>query len=458
MSKSLHQLMRFVRPAFALLAVGLLVNPPAKAGVFPNGVNLQPTYYNNGNVNFAWSLMNSKTNIQACRLEIDFSRGLSVSQFQSWISQARANNKTLAVTFHNFGGSDSASDLATAANWWRTNYSALNSAGSFTINLCNEWGSHNQTATSYSSAYNSAIATVRQVYSGRIICDVPGWGQEMQVAQQAAPRISDQNIILSAHIYPGNFDQLKGRGNVPSDLDDLNASGRPCIIGEFGTGSGSTDWSAMVDKAASLGWTRWAWSWNGDGGVLNMVSPSWAQNSTAQSFTTNSYFNTVYPKLSGGSTTPPPPPPPPPPGGLANGTYKIVNRNSGQALDAFNNGTANGTQIIQWPYTGGTNQRWTVTSLGGGQYQIIGVQSGRSLDVAAGGTANGTKIELWDSNGGNNQKFIVTATSGGFYRISPANASGSCLDVTGASTTNGALVQLFTYSGGNNQQWAFQAP
>jgi hypothetical protein len=146
-------------------------------------------------------------------------------------------------------------------------------------------------------------------------------------------------------------------------------------------------------------------------------------------------------------------------GGLVfSGTYKVINRNSSKALDAVGQGTANGTQIDQWTYSGGNNQRWTVTSLGYNQYKIIGVQSGRSLDVTGGGTANGTKIELWDYNGGNNQKYAFTATSGGYYRITSANATGSCIEVAGSSTANGALVDLWNYNGGNNQQWIFQAP
>jgi Ricin-type beta-trefoil lectin domain-like/Glycosyl hydrolase family 12 len=145
-------------------------------------------------------------------------------------------------------------------------------------------------------------------------------------------------------------------------------------------------------------------------------------------------------------------------GAIANGTYKIINRNSSQALDAVGQGTANGTQIDQWPYSGQNNQRWTVTSLGNNQYKIIGVQSGRSLDVSGSSSANGTKVELWDYSGSNNQKYTFTATSGGYYRITPANATGSCIEVAGSSTGNGALVDLWTYGGGNNQQWILQAP
>jgi hypothetical protein len=145
-------------------------------------------------------------------------------------------------------------------------------------------------------------------------------------------------------------------------------------------------------------------------------------------------------------------------GPIANGTYRIIARHSGKALDAFGANTTNGTQIIQWTYNGGNNQRWTVTDRGGGQYSIVGVQSGRCIDVSNWGTANGTKVQLWDYIGGTNQKFTITPTSGGYYRITPTHATGSCLDVSGVSTADGANVQLWQWLSGNNQQWSLQAP
>ncbi len=140
------------------------------------------------------------------------------------------------------------------------------------------------------------------------------------------------------------------------------------------------------------------------------------------------------------------------------GTYRVINRNSGKAMDALNRGTANGTQIDQWSYNGGTNQRWAVTSLGYNQYKIVGVQSGRSLDVAGSATTNGTKVELWDYKGNNNQKYTFTSTSGGYFRITPAHATGSCIEGGGSSTANGTIVDLRQYNGGNNQQWILQVP
>jgi endoglucanase len=145
---------------------------------------------------------------------------------------------------------------------------------------------------------------------------------------------------------------------------------------------------------------------------------------------------------------------------LANGTYRIIARHSGKAMDAFGANTTNGTQIIQWTYGGGNNQRWTVTHRGGGQYSIIGVQSGRCVEVGGWATANGSKVQLWDYLAGTNQKFYIGPTSSGYYRLQPThlNAASSCLDVSGVSTADGALVHLWTWQDGNNQQWSFQAP
>lgn len=281
-------------------AVDATVTPALSIGL-GDGVNLQPSYYNGGNPNFGWSLMKQQTKIKTVRIEIEPS--ISITLAKSWISQARSNGFAVIATYHKASvlGSDNAADLTAAANWWKTNYSALHSAGSFTVNLMNEWGDHNITASAYASAYNNAISIVRTVYSGSIIIDIPGWGQETLTAMQACktsnPKITDGNIVLSTHIYPGDWNQGRNHWLQTSDLDDLTNSGHPAIVGEFGTGSGSADWSGLVNYAKSKGWTVLAWSWNGDGGSLNMVTPSWASNGGATSFSLSSYFNTVYPKL-----------------------------------------------------------------------------------------------------------------------------------------------------------------
>ena len=136
---------------------------------------------------------------------------------------------------------------------------------------------------------------------------------------------------------------------------------------------------------------------------------------------------------------------------VANGTYRIINRNSLQALDTI--GTADGSPVVQNPASLSTSQQWTLASLGGGLYTITGVQSGRVLDITGGYGAP----ELYHFNGGNNQQFIFTTTSDGFYYISPVNLSaGFCIEVTGGSLSGSMPCDVWSANGGLNQQWMFQ--
>jgi pectate lyase len=146
-------------------------------------------------------------------------------------------------------------------------------------------------------------------------------------------------------------------------------------------------------------------------------------------------------------------------GPVANGTYRIIARHSGLGLDVTASGTANGTNVQQWNYSGGTNQRWIVTNLGNSEYRISPVHaSDKGLDVADTSTSNGANVQIWNHVGASNQKWILTATSGGYYRVSPVHASDKALDVVDSSTSNGANVQIWNYVGSDNQQFSFQAP
>jgi hypothetical protein len=139
---------------------------------------------------------------------------------------------------------------------------------------------------------------------------------------------------------------------------------------------------------------------------------------------------------------------------IPDGTYRIIARHSGKALDVTGGSTADGANVEQWTYNGGANQQWTLTNLGSGQYKIIGVGSGKSLDVANNSTADGANVDIWSYSGSNNQRFTFTATSAGYFRITPVN-SGKAVDVANSSTADGANVDQWTYNGGNNQQWLF---
>ena len=270
---------------------------------FGNGVNLQPSYANNGVVTFGWELMKQYSKIKTVRIEIEPDK---VTQGKQWIQEAITNGYSVIATYHKYTilGSDDPNELTLAANWWKANYANLSATGAFTINLINEWGSHSITPKAYADAYNNAIAIVRTVYSGNIIIDCPGYGQETTTVAQAilgtavgGVKINDTNIILSAHIYKNGYNQVKGRGVNTSDIDDLVSTSRACIIGEFGNEptNGSVDWSGIVSYAKTKGFKVLGWCWNGDGGTMNMVSPTWYTNPNPSSFNISTpYFNTIY--------------------------------------------------------------------------------------------------------------------------------------------------------------------
>ena len=145
---------------------------------------------------------------------------------------------------------------------------------------------------------------------------------------------------------------------------------------------------------------------------------------------------------------------------VADGTYSVIARHSGKALDVFWEATADGSNVDQWTYDGGKNQLWTLTHFGGNVYEILGVQSGKALEVATTSTADDTNVDIRTYTGAANQQWAISALGGGYFRLTPVSSSGSALDVSGISTTDGANVHQWTWLGGNNfnQQWSFQSP
>lgn len=223
-------------------------------------------------------------------------------------------------------------------------------------------------------------------------------------------------------------------------------AGVPVIIGEYGAfpRSGVNEasrqyWNEYINRSAkNNGIKTFLWD---TGGVINRNTGAVTDQGVLDAIKRG--FNG-----SGGGGS----------GIIANGTYRIVARHSGKALDVNAHGTSDGSNVIQWTYGGGNNQRWTLTHLGNNVYRIVGVESGKALEVASTSTANGTNVDIRTSSGANNQRWTISATSGGYYRLTPASSTGSALDVSGVSTADGANVQQWSWTGGNNQQWAIQAP
>lgn len=313
------------------------------------------------------------------------------------------------------------------------------------------------------------------------------WGWHFQGTGLPIQLSANQNINTS-YAYTANFGS-GGTANIAYDIW-LHTQNNPLfenpsdevMIWVNSTGGagpiGGVIATVNIDGASwrlhrgNIGWEVWSFvrTSNSSSGSLNVknftdyLRSTWGLNSSK--YVTSVQFGseifhaagsvnvTNYTATVGGGSSPP--------GGgggiVANGTYRVIARHSGKALDVINHQTGDGSNVAQWAYGGGNNQRWTLIHLGNNVYQIVGLESGKALEVASTSTANGTNVDVRTYTGAANQRWTIAATSGGFFRLTPFSSSGSALDVSGNSTADGANVHQWSWTGANNQQWTFQAP
>jgi len=134
---------------------------------------------------------------------------------------------------------------------------------------------------------------------------------------------------------------------------------------------------------------------------------------------------------------------------------KLINRASGLALAADGSGNGANVMVATSASSGPSAkaQKWTITLEGGGLYSIRSSQTGsRAVDCWQQGTANGTDIRLWDFFAQPNQLWKPVNLGNGYWRLETSSAAGQCMDAAG--TSSGSNVQLWNYTGGLNQQWS----
>ncbi len=141
---------------------------------------------------------------------------------------------------------------------------------------------------------------------------------------------------------------------------------------------------------------------------------------------------------------------------IPNGTYVLLNVNSGSALEDPGFSTKQGQTMVIYTLNNGANQQWTVNNLGNNVITLTNKSSGQLLDVVAASTSNSALVDQWPANGQTNQKWQVISAGNGNYELISVN-SGLALDVTGASKTNSTKLNQYTYQGNPWQQWTFQA-
>ena len=130
-------------------------------------------------------------------------------------------------------------------------------------------------------------------------------------------------------------------------------------------------------------------------------------------------------------------------------SYKIVATHSGEALEAANRSTAAGANIWQVQSDDSRYQRWTFEYAGNGNVYIRNLAIGGYVDVAGSGTANGTPIVSYGFTGARNQMFRlakVADISEGDYYIYSALDPNMRLDIAGGvnAKDNGANLHIWS--------------
>lgn len=145
----------------------------------------------------------------------------------------------------------------------------------------------------------------------------------------------------------------------------------------------------------------------------------------------------------------------------SDGSYEIINVNSGKALDVRNGVAENNAIVQQYSRNNSQAQRWFIRDSGAGYY-LQSVLGNWVLDLSGGNTADGAAIRLYTPNGTASQLFVVSssdvniATGVPMIITSVANKK-LVTDVTSASTTNGARVQLYSSNNTNAQKYRFES-
>jgi hypothetical protein len=146
---------------------------------------------------------------------------------------------------------------------------------------------------------------------------------------------------------------------------------------------------------------------------------------------------------------------PPSSGIITNQWVSLVAKSSGKCLDVTS--SRSNTKMDQRTCSGTNGQRVMLAPVNGG-YEITVQRSNLQLDVAGGpsASADGTSIIQYRYSGASNQIWTVTPASTSGYFNFRAVSSGKCLDVSGLSLSDGAYIVQWSCTGADNQAWQFK--
>ena len=156
---------------------------------------------------------------------------------------------------------------------------------------------------------------------------------------------------------------------------------------------------------------------------------------------------------------------------IGNGTYNIVNVNSGKVLDVYGASASNGAVLQQYDSNGTVAQQWTVRNYGDGKISLMSVNANKAIDVPGANYSSNVALQLYSPNDTAAQQWIIEKSKtmrdrlneqaakhrqdlpDGTYSFGSKLKTNMKMDVYGASRSDCANVQLWTGNGTNAQKW-----
>jgi hypothetical protein len=80
-------------------------------------------------------------------------------------------------------------------------------------------------------------------------------------------------------------------------------------------------------------------------------------------------------------------------------------------LEVSNSSLADGGNVQIWSYVGANTQQWKIEATTDGYYRLLNRNSGKALDVNGNSTADGANVHQWTYGGGLNQQWLITQLS-----------------------------------------------
>jgi len=245
-------------------------------------------------------------------------------------------------------------------------------------------------------------------------------------------------------IYSGDTFQIDANLGLPSAAIEMLVYSRPGLLQLLPALPSAWSASGAVTGIGVRGGFTVDFAWTGGqvtSGTLRNIGPASATTTIAYGASSQQITLAAGASVALGPSSGP------------SGTYVLVNRNSGKAIDDPGASGTAGTKLIQYTRNGGSNQSWRLQTVGAGIYNLVNVSSGLLMDVYGGGTADGALICQYTPTGATNQQWKLTDAGSGYMNLISVR-SGKAVGVVGSSTADLANLEQETISSGAaNQQW-----